>query len=865
MEVSVPHSVVHNWHAAARRYRFQTAVDDGTTRWSYDDLNRRANAWRLRIEACRTASPIVAIQLPHNVEVCAAALGILAAKRAFVALDPSQPIGLRVLQLRDSGAEIVLAPADEGRLLKTAGWNGAVIDPAAISDRNEGLPPLDVAPTELACICFTSGSYGRPKAVAWPHHTLAFAAHCLGAMLSFASGDRHALLAGLAIASTPAQVFASLAAGASLCLFEARSHNTAELATWLRRSEITTLQTIPSLFRALTREATGTTFPALRAVKLGGEPVTALDAKLFASVTAPSAILVNGLGLTEAGFNICSHIWLHGDRLDDFALPLGVPFAGVELEIVSPVDGIGEIIVRSPFVATPFRGGSTVYCDVAGRPGWRELRTGDLGRLCPDGSLAYVGRRDDLVKIRGKLVVLGDVEAALMCQPGVVRAMALPRHEGEVVVQLCAFVETSDPAITPRFLRERLATQLPDAAIPSVITLVEEWPRLSSGKVNRQALLAHKPASDIAATPVDALERTLLALFHQALPHQACGVNDSFFDRGGDSMSAARLFAAIARVLRIALPLIELKTHSTVVQLAARIRAGGWNLTDHPTTLLTLRPDADAKPVFAWPGAGSDVTSLADLAQHLGPTIALHSIQYRGADGRRVYDLSILTMAERSVELIRRVQPCGPYRLCGSSFGGRVALEVARRLREEGETVSFLGLLDTYAPGYPPRRRGLSLGGHVRWLLRTLKPIGRRDEKGAAIVWQGIRAHAQRLAARFVIGRHQPGSPPFPSPTRYFYVQEACLQASRRLRPTSYDGDVHLFRVDTPPPAELFVLDDLLGWGPWLTGRIKVDVIPGRHGMHLREPNVATLAAKLRDAIADAEHVHRDVVGPMCV
>lgn len=867
----VHRSVLHAWRSAVSRHADRPAVRDGRSCWTFAELDRRSAAWRAGIADLASSETIVAIQLPHGAEIVAAALGVLTAGHAFLALDPSQPLALRLAQLDVAGATILLSTAADAESIRAAGWNGNVIDPGAVSGMsNASSPTLAIDGGALACLYFTSGSAGRPKAVAWPHRTLNFAAEILQAMLALAPGDRHALLAPLAIASTPAQVLAALAAGAQLCLFEARQHNSAELAAWIRRESISTIQTIPSLFRALAREAQeGDSWPALRAVKLGGEPVTASDVQLFASVAAPGARLINGLGLTEAGFNVCWHSWNREWPLERRSLPLGAPPAGVELELAmlpeanSHADGVGEILIRSPMLANGYwrDNGRTagVYRDLPDRPGWRELRTGDLGRLRADGHLEYLGRCDDLIKVRGQRVHPAEVEAVLAALPGIARAIALPRRDGEEV-SLVAFVETHEPALTPQSIHEQLSTLLPEVCLPATIDIVADWPRLPGGKIDRKALLGRAPASKVAEliAPRDALEKSLHAMFHQVLPRATFGVTESFFALGGDSLRAARLFAAIARVWRIELPLAEIKAHPTIEQLAARIREGGWNFTDNPLALLTPNPDAGAVTLFAWPGAGSDVMTLSDLARHVGPTVSLYALQYRGVDGRRVYDLTVEAIAERGIEWIQRVQPHGPYALCGTSFGGRIALEAAARLRARGQTVSFVALLDTYSPGYPPLRKDLSIAGYCRYLLRALKPPGRRDEPGGALLWRGLRQQLPRLIARLVIGRPKPEAPPLPSPARYLYMQEACFRAGRRTRPTPYDGNVHLFRVESPPPADLFALDEFLGWRRWLTGRIIADVIPGRHGLHLSEPNVQTLATKLRAALFDATRSHHD-------
>jgi acyl-coenzyme A synthetase/AMP-(fatty) acid ligase/thioesterase domain-containing protein/SAM-dependent methyltransferase/acyl carrier protein len=818
------------------------ALAVGDAVWTHHELDARVRAWAAAVRGAHDAGAHVAVDLPHGAESVAAWLGVLAAGRACLALDGVQPAPARAAQLAFADARVLIADPADARAVQDAGWSGVVLDPASLPPSDEVPRPVD--PDAPACLHYTSGSSGDPKAIVWTHRTLARAARNLDAMFGFVAGDRHGLMAPLAVAATAAQVIACRAAGACLHLHEARRSTPAATASWLRDRRITTLQTVPALFRTLVIDVA--TWRSVRALKLGGEAVTAADARRFAVCAPPGAVLINGLGLTEAGFNVCWHRWASGEPLDGVAVPIGRAAPDVELVLDD-----GELVVRSPDLARGFwrddARTASRYRDVPHRPGWRELRTGDAVRLRADGTLEHAGRLDALIKVRGHRVDPAEVEAALAGIDGVREAAVLAR--GDEAPELVAVVASG---LTPAAVRRALAATVPSYLVPATIRVVDELPRLAAGKVDRQALrdLAPSPAASEVVGPRDALERTLHASFRRVLPEQEFGVTESFFDLGGDSLAAAELVTAIATVLHVDLPLAELTLHPSVEQLAARIRAGGWNLTDEPVALLSPAPARDATPFFVWPGAGSDVMALADLARHLGPTVALHAIQHRGADGRRVWDTRLADMADRGVALVRRVQPRGPYALCGTSFGGLVAFEVARRLRALGESVPVLALLDTYTPGYPPVRRDLGVADRLRLVRRALRPLGHKDEPGWATLRRGLREQALRLRARLALRRPRPDAPLLPMAVRFVYLQEACFRASRSQGLAPYDGPVDLYRVDSPPPASLFALDDALGWRPFVTGTLRIDVIAGRHSWHLREPHVRTLADKLRASLA---------------
>lgn len=254
--------------------------------------------------------------------------------------------------------------------------------------------------------------------------------------------------------------------------------------------------------------------------------------------------------------------------------------------------------------------------------------------------------------------------------------------------------------------------------------------------------------------------------------------------------------------------------------------------------------------------------ALHGLAEHLGPAFALYALQHRGADGRCVYDQSIEQMAERGLDCVRRVQPEGPYRLCGTSFGGLVALDVARRLRAAGEADVDLTLFDTYGPGYPVPRAGVSPRLRFRRALRALRPLGRPDTPGLGVLWQGLREKLIRLLARWLVRVPMPRARRLPRPLRYTFLQEACFAAFRRYAFAPYTGPVTLFRVSEQPSSELYQPDEWLGLGAVLRGAVRLETVeaPG-HGAHLREPWVRALARRYATVLNEAVPAHRPAAG----
>lgn len=581
--------ILEPWREVSRRNPESVAITDGGTTWSHRELSARVSAWASRIESLPASSRNIAILLPHCADAIAAMLGILEAGRCFVALDPSRPAARHKEILAYTDADALLAMPGDDEALRAEGWEGRAIFPPDDCPQERAAGD-GAGPAAPACIYFTSGSTGEPKGVLWSVRTLRRAAENIGAMFAFHDADRHALLTPLAVASAPAQILATIWAGGALCLFEARRHGISALARWLGESKITTIQTTPALFRAVAREAAGQKrWPALRSVKLGGEASSAADARLFETFAAPGAVLVNGLGITEAGFNVCWFEWKPGGPLDGGLLPIGRPSAGIEITVESApgipaaVGEAGEIVVRSAALAEGYwkdeEQTARIYRDLPDRPGWRELRTGDAGAFRGDGQLLHRGRLDHRVKIRGHGVDPAYVESVIAGISAVAGAAVIPVETlGET--RLYAFVQFQPGAnsdTTP--LRRTILDLLPAHMAPARIHPLAMLPRLEGGKIDRRALasLARLPDAARAATktrpgakdrPATEMEELVATAWMEALHLDAIGGSEDFFDIGGDSLSAAIISAKLNALLGVELQLDAFAENPTVTLMA---------------------------------------------------------------------------------------------------------------------------------------------------------------------------------------------------------------------------------------------------------------------------------------------------------
>jgi len=839
------------------------AVKIGGDAISYGQLNAAANRLAQALLArLGEGEEGVALFTGKSGLLAESVLGTLKAGKFYLPLDPGHPKERLAAMLRHAGGR--LAVTDRHHLERVAGLTGPEVHLLCLdepwSGEPAGNPGRPIPPDRTASLHYTSGSTGGPKGVFHSHRAVLHSVMVRINHYGLSRTDQVSLLTQPGFAASQGVLLATLIAGGTLHLFDPREEGLSRLAGHLRDEAITFTVMPPSLLREFFGTlAPGETFPALRLLVATGEPLLREDVARFWTHAGPRSVLVQQYASTE-NF-IMAFQYLNRDRvLAEGPVPAGFPVEDKELLLMDatghsvPSGEVGEIAVRSRYLAGGYwRDGSATEAVFRREGDGRTVcRTGDQGRFLPDGSLAVLGRTDSMVKIRGYRVELAEIDAILMSVPGVREACTVAGARPDGQVELTAFysLHPVTAAASRRDLRALLAARLPDYQRPHRLVELPELPRLAQGKIDRTELArrqAKPPRMPEGNSPPasDLLELQLRSLWEKALRRKNIQRGDDFFQLGGDSLSAAKLFHLIERHLGVNPPLSALAAHPTVARLAGCIRGLGWQPLQSP--LVLLQPQGEAKPLFVLPGAGSDVFALIPLARHLAPDIPVYGCQHRGLAGDRRYHQSVAEMAASVLDQVLKVQPAGPYRLCGTSFGGLVAFEMAQRLRQRGEEVEFLILLDTHGPGYPRRRRWLSPRGWAIYLLRQLLPIGRKDQLTLPNLHRGVRVHLQRLLARLDMFLRWRKVPPLQA--RFLYLQEVCFRAAKEYRIEKYPGRLHLFVAEQQPRADLFEQDPWIGWQGLASGGIERISIQGRHGEHIREPQVRDLALKLRQLL----------------
>ncbi|WP_143203912.1 non-ribosomal peptide synthetase, partial [Streptomyces sp. CB02400] len=849
--------------AQAARTPDAPAVVHGTQRLTYGELAARASALAGRLRRAGAGPETrVAVAVPRSADLITALLAVLETGAAYVPVDPGLPAERVTLLLEDTEpVRILVTEAVAAQSPPPAGDTPVLVMDADAGDGTR-TSPTDTAPDPRnpAYVIHTSGSTGRPKGVAVPHEAVVNRLLWMQDAYGLTAGDRvlHKTPTGFDVSVW--ELFWPLVTGATLVVARPDGHrDPAYLAELIRAEHVTTAHFVPSMLGAFLDEPAAAGCTGLRRVVCSGEELPADLAARFHTVL-PGVPLHNLYGPTEAAVDVT-----HWDCEPDAQgpVPIGRPVWNTRVYVLDaalrpvPPGATGELYLAGVQLARGYHGRPALTAErFVADPfdphgtGGRMYRTGDLARRGADGALEYLGRADQQVKVRGVRIEPGEVEAVLRAHPAVARAAVVVRADGQGTTRLIAYAvpAVADPASTPvepATLRRHVADRLPEYMVPAAVVTLPDLPLTANGKLDRKAL----PEPSLTAPgggrpPRDAEERVLCELFAEVLGVDRVGPEDSFFERGGDSLLAVRLLGRIrsATGSGTVLGVRSLLDAPTPEALARLLRSGGGSGSGSEEAvralevLLPLRATGTRPPLFcvhpwaglSWPYAG--------LLRSLGEDRPLYGLQARGLARDEEPPASVGEMAEDYLARIREVQSEGPYHLLGWSFGGLVAHEMAVRLREAGEEVALLALLDAFPPdataagraeaGGPPSQDRTD--GDV--LARLLRFLGHE----APGLPDGGPVDAE--AAREVLRRE--GAPLTGIPPRTLRVWPGIAARHARLQrefvPRHFDGDVLLFTAEPDPGTDA---PAPTSWTPYVGGRLDPrPVACGHHEMTLPGP-----------------------------
>jgi len=874
-EAPCPPEMLHTLFAAqAARSPEQWAVITSSRRLTYAELDRRARqvGHRLRQLGARP-NQLVAIVMEKGWEQVVAALGILYAGAAYLPIDPTVPAERLRYLLQHSEVEVALT---QSRIDPRLSWPEGVERICVDSGDLEAIDPAPLAaaqgPEDLAYVIFTSGSTGLPKGVMIDHRGAVNTILDVNRRFQVGPEDRALALSALNFDLSVYDVFGLLAAGGAVVIPDDESkRNPARWAKLVAEEKVTLWNSVPALMEMMMDYAAGAgtdALASLRLVMMSGDwiPVKLPD-RIRSAVRGVELISLGGA--TEA--SIWSILYPIGEVDPGWkSIPYGRPMDNQRFHVLDaslepcPDWVPGELYIGGIGLAKGYwrdEERTSAHFIRHPRTGERLYRTGDHGRYLPDGNIEFLGRKDFQVKVQGYRIELGEIEATLERHPGVRAAVATVRAEAHGTKRLVGYVvPRQEPAPDPAELRRFLQQKLPEYMVPSVLMTLDALPLSDNGKVDRSRLPGPEqatPASRKARVPpADALEARLVEMWEDILNVSPIGVTDSFFaDLGGQSLLAVRLIAQIQRRFCQEIALSTLLQGPTIRQLACALREGseGGEQAQH-ASLVPVQPRGAKRPLFFAHPIGGNVLCYAGLAHLLGEDQPFHALQSAGLRGERAPRATLEEMAREYLVAVREVQPEGPYLLGGWSMGGVIALEMACQLRDAGEEVDLVAMLDSHL------HRGAAFddASMLAWFARDLKgssPHGsamqidleelrRRDLEG------GLRYVLEQAREAGVVS----SDVELAQMRRFLDVFEINGRALLGYAPRVFPGELTILRVSAVASAELDGGEAYdLGWSRFCTGLVHAHGVPGDHYTMLAQPAVQAVAEHLRSAIALAE------------
>ena len=541
----------------------------------------------------------VGLLFDHGADAICAVLGAVFSGTTYVPIHADLPLDRIGYMVKHAQVGLIVTSFTHAALANQIRARHPV-DVIYLQDVGD-LPPDSPSPNspkneQPLYLVYTSGSTGRPKAVIQNGENIVYFAETLRSRVGLSSSDRIVMFAHFAFDAGVVDIFSALLSGASLYPFSLNTPSgLVALPEFLVREQITVWHSVPSLFRHFTGSlADDLTFPEVRLVLLGGEPIRRQDVDACRK-HFPNSTFGNLYGQTESSIN---SLWLLPPGIEDYRISLGDPLERTQLLVtgdkgvrVEPL-GIGQIVVASRHIAPGYLAEPMLTARVfAEDPDWGRLYwTGDLGRLLPDGRVEFVGRHDNQVKINGIRVELEEVEGHLCSHPDVLNAVVTGiGADGETHCLACYWEPRQEcqPLAEPE-IRQYLARFFPDSIVPRYYQEMREWPKNANGKINRKALPEiPRHAGTLTTLAASEFEEEIRRIWQRVLKCDAVEVEVNFFDAGGNSLKLLQVQSLFVQCSGTVVPLVRFFEYPTIRKFAAfvspgRVDSGCREVSDSP-------------------------------------------------------------------------------------------------------------------------------------------------------------------------------------------------------------------------------------------------------------------------------------------
>ena len=855
--LSYPNSTLHELFAKrVEMFPNSIAIEFNDKKITYNELGKMTNqmANYLWSRGLRPGQ-IVAISLDRSPELMAALFAVLQCGASYVPVDILYPDARLNLIIEDSDATFYIGINSKKNFpKKVISLSITDIINTMVDFPIEAIN-LKVATESPAYIIYTSGSTGKPKGVQVAHCNVINLIYSMAVEPGISAKDKIFALTTIAFDAMVMEIYLPLLFGACIVIVDEDTRRDGQLLLKKAiKDKITVMWGTPSIWQILLDS--GWVTPLNIKALIGGEPV---PLPLAHQLLSRCSELWNIYGPTET--TVCCI--LTQISINDNPITIGKPIANTQIYLLDPkgrpvnYGEIGEIVIAGAGVSLGYVNRSELNNErfvpnsFQNKPGHKMYRSGDLGKLLPNGDLQCLGRIDQQVKVRGYRIELGEIEHTLMSIGGIKSAVVVVKTDILVAYVIVDF-EFTNELDQIRLWRNELSLQLPAFMVPDVYHILETMPTTANDKIDRKALLDYKPNSESTEEftgPRTDEEKLVALIWKECLNIENINIFSNFFEMGGHSIKAVKVMMEIEKKTGKKIPLSSLFQHSTVEKFAKLLTLENEISSEY---LVPLKPKGSKPPLFIVHGAGLNILNFAHVINHFDEDQPVYGFQGIGPNGYDNWFESIEAMAATYIESIVKINPNGPYALAGFSFGGVVAFEMARQLKDQGKTISIIALLDTHLdPSY--YYATYSQKKLVRYFNRTRKWLDYSKEMITSWKLLKLRVNSKKeyLLRKYFGLKDSMTEQEAIALEKFIEADSMVKKIVDRYQITPQQLEVELFRSEED---DNYKLDPThLGWKKAALNGVNIHNISGNHLNIVAPPNDKILA-KIIQGILNEKH-----------
>ena len=819
------------------------ALSFGKASMTYDELNRKANQLaNLLISAGIQPEDFVGIQIDRSFEMVISVLAVLKSGGAYVAIDPEYPEQRKEYMLHDAAIKVLLCTSDYRKNLSKNNVYTILVDQdpgGLIASQNEKNPQQNISVNNLAYMIYTSGSTGVPKGVLIEHKGLPNLIYDHVRKYELKQGYCVLQFASLSFDASICEIGMALLSGATLCITSKDQILPGpDLIRLLNQKKISHVTLPPSALCILPKAE----LPFLKVITVTGEACL----EILVDKWATGRKFFNGYGPSEATIGATISEFGKGTRKTS----IGKPFANYQVYLLDnnlkpvPLGVPGEIYIggiglargyynnedatNKKFIDNPFtNNGEKIY------------KTGDVGRFLSGGDIEFIGRVDNLVKLRGMRIELGEIETVINEIPGINQSKVILSDEASSCKRIIAYYTVTSAGTTKENLKMAVEEKLPKHMMPAVFYEIARFPKSPNGKIDIKTLpkvdATRENEEKKLVAPRNTIEKCLKEIWNETLHIEQISIHDNFFDLGGHSLLAVQMITQIEKRLGVNMPVSALMKSPTIARLGMLISRNQSN-PESQDTIVSIKEEGSQPPMFFLHTPSGHVLSYYKLAAGLPADYPVYGLQIDGlgSNGKPYYSLK--DMARYYAGEIRKFKPYGPYYLGGYCFGGLVAYEVARELKSQGQEVDMVFLIGSRFPLNNFPKIIIGENETVPIIEKTLKSKGFFLKK-RLLKFAWLKVFQLYRSKNWVL------------PKRIKDYKLIHHEMIANHHPQSYDGDVILIQPDSKSHKEH--IRTLNSWKKLVTGKVHDYRVAGDQAELLKAPAVdelTSLIGKLLEA-----------------